>query len=139
MQIVIEDGKTKRYTTETPDGIYGFFPPFHRFLSNFHLCNITMPDGLTYPSTENAFQAQKTLDLVARRAFTTCTPGVAKAMGGALKLRPDWDSERVNIMRICLQEKFKDAHLLELLKATGSKYLREDNNWGDKFWGYCNG
>ena len=138
MRIVVEDGFTKRYPTETEDSILGFFPPY-RFLSNYHVITITMPDGLTYPSTENAYQAYKLESVEARKPFTTCTAGQAKHMGQDIVLRDNWDKMKVEIMRLCLEAKFKDPDLMEALKSTAPKYLEETNNWSDTFWGVCEG
>jgi len=138
MRIVIEDGIKKRYPTETETEILGFFPPY-RFLSNFHVHPITMPDGLTYRSTENAYQAYKLLDVEERKAFTNLTCGEAQKMGQKIKMREDWLKVRTEVMMMCLEEKFKNPELMAMLKATAPKYLEETNNWGDKFWGKVDG
>lgn len=98
-----------------------------------------MPDGLTYPSTENAFQAYKLESVEDRKPFTTYTCGQAKAEGQKVKLRSDWMNVRVDVMRLCLEIKFQDPELKAMLKATAPKYLREDNDWNDKYWGFCDG
>lgn len=138
MQIVIVDGKTTRTPTETEDSILGFFPPY-RWMSNYHLVKITMPDGLTYPSTENAYQAHKLLSVDERIPFTNCSPGESKKMGGTVNLRKDWELVKVDVMRTCLEAKFKDQDLMKMLKQTAPKYLEETNNWSDTYWGVCNG
>ena len=60
-------------------------------------------------------------------------------MGRKVKLRPDWEEVKISIMKSCLEAKFKDNDLMEMLKSTAPKYLEETNNWGDKFWGVENG
>ena len=137
MRIVIEDGVTKRYPTETDNAILGFFPPY-RWLSNFHMSETIMPDDLVYPSVENAYQAYKLESVEDRKPFITYTCGQAKKMGQQVKLRSDWENIKVDVMRQCLESKFKNKELMDMLQATAPKYLREDNNWNDIFWGYCN-
>jgi len=138
VKIVFEDGKTKRLPTVTEDSILGFFPPY-RFLSNYHVVDVLMPDGLTYPSTENVYQAYKLLSVEERKPFTTCTPGEAKSMGQKVKLRGDWEHIKVSVMLSCLEVKFQNTELRKLLLETSPKYLEETNNWGDKFWGKVDG
>ena len=134
MKIIIENGLTQRHPTVTPGGIYGFFPPY-RWLSNYHMVNIAMPDGLTYPSTENAYQAYKLLDVEARKPFTTYSCGESKKMGQFVRLRSDWEKIKVDVMKTCLEVKFQNPELKEMLMATAPKHLEEANNWGDKYWG----
>ena len=138
MKIIVEDGVTKRLPTITEEGIYGFFPPY-RFLSNYHLIDILMPDGLTYPSTENAYQAYKLLSVDERKPFTTCSCSQSKSMGQTVKLRNDWEQIKVEVMKTCLEAKFRNEELRTTLNATAHKYLEETNNWGDKYWGKVDG
>lgn len=128
--------KARRETIETVDAIYGFFGKY-RFLSNYHLVNIEMPDGLTYPSSENAYQAYKTEDLVERKSFVGCLPSESKKLGNKVKLRPDWDKIKSEIMEAILRKKFSQPGLRAMLAATAPKYLEETNDWGDEYWGVC--
>lgn len=138
MQIVHEHGVKKRLPTVTEKEILGFFGAY-RFLSNYHVVDILMPDGLTYPSTENAYQAYKLLDVELRKPFTKYTCGEAKKAGQDIELRSDWEKVKVEIMLSCLEVKFKTAGLMNLLQATAPKYLEETNDWKDTFWGVCEG
>jgi ribA/ribD-fused uncharacterized protein len=110
------------------------------FLSNFYLRQITY-DGHVYASNEHAFQAAKATnerDRVYVADADTCKE--AKRRGREIKCRPDWDFERVLIMLEICQEKFKQHDdLREKLIATGDQMLVEGNNWGDTYWGVCNG
>ena len=54
-------------------------------------------------------------------------------------VRPGWDDMRVEVMADLLLQKFKDPDLLQRLQATGSKYLVEENTWGDTLWGVSGG
>lgn len=112
----------------------------YRFLSNFFSCSISMPDGITYPTTEHAYQAYKSLDMQIRRHIVSIpTPGKAKRFGSKVDLRHDWDTVRVEVMLTCLRLKFSQEPYKRMLLSTGDAQLIEGNHWGDKFWGVCNG
>ena len=111
----------------------------YEFLSNFAGCNITDADGICYPTVENAFQANKTLDKDERLKFTTLTAAQAKKYGKCVKLRPNWEDIKVDVMRYLLFKKFTQPEFFELLMLTGDAELIEGNTWGDTFWGVCNG
>ncbi len=109
------------------------------FLCNFHPCHIEW-DGSVYTSLEHAFQAAKTLDPEQKAAIRACaTPGEAKKAGRKARLRPDWESIKVEVMRGLLRKKFADPVLKQKLLATGQAELIEGNWWGDRFWGVCEG
>jgi len=110
----------------------------NRFLSNFWPAPVTL-DGVEYPSTENAYQAAKTLDLECRKVFETCSSGDAKKLGRQLTVRDDWKNISLGIMLDLNRQKFQDEELKAKLKATGDQELVEGNTWGDTFWGVCNG
>ena len=96
-------------------------------------------DGEVYPSVEHAYQAAKTLDVIARGLFrhTFSTPGEAKRAGRRLELRADWEEIKVSVMESLLRQKFCDARtgLGRQLVDTGDHELVEGNTWGDRFWG----
>ena len=110
------------------------------FLSNFYACPVEY-EGLIYPSSENAFQAAKTLNMKARKAFTLkeMTPGMSKHLGRAITMRLDWDSVKLSVMEHILSNKFRDPKLRQLLLDTGNAELIEGNTWNDTFWGVCEG
>lgn len=112
----------------------------YRWLSNFHYCEIEF-EGITYPSTEHAYQAAKTLNKYHRQMIAglkTCRE--AKAEGYKVQLRPGWDQMKLGIMLGLLWQKFnRHPDLREKLKATGTQDLVEGNTWGDRFWGVCEG
>lgn len=120
------------------ENIKGFFGPY-RFLSNFEPCLVEF-EGLTYPSTEAAYQAAKCKDLLYRKSFLHLTAAQAKKEGRNVRLREDWEYVKLKIMREVLISKFaKNTYLMEKLLATGDKYLEETNWWGDRFWGVAHG
>ena len=120
------------------DGIFGFFEGA-RFLSNFTPVNIFY-EGITYPSTEHAYQAAKTTDLQERLLIANAkTAGIAKRLGRTITLRKDWDKIKLHIMLELQRKKFSDPELRRRLLETDTLYLEETNTWGDTYWGVCNG
>lgn len=120
------------------DGIYGFNSDYH-FLSNFHPATVEY-NGLIYPTTEHAYQASKTLNHSERLVISNLPfPALAKKAGKRVKMRDDWDSIKVSVMRELLDLKFQHPYLKQQLIDTGDLYLEETNYWRDTFWGVCNG
>jgi len=118
--------------------ILGFFGEY-RFLSNFHLCEIVYK-GITFPSTEHAFQADKATNEELRQYIAdlpTCR--AAKKAGGTIDLRAHWETDKIQVMIDITRIKYQIPELKEKLLATGQAYLEETNTWNDKFWGVCNG
>jgi ribA/ribD-fused uncharacterized protein len=112
----------------------------YSFCSNFYPARIKYR-GVEYPSSEHAYQASKTLDMIERnRIAQLSTPGKAKKAGRMVTPRSDWENVKLNIMREIVFIKF-DGHLdlKELLLATGDHELIEGNKWHDTFWGVCDG
>jgi N-glycosidase YbiA len=112
----------------------------YRFLSNFWPCEIKY-EGKTYPSTEHAYQAAKTLDIKERNKIRDAkTPGDAKRLGRKITLRSDWESVKLQVMENLVRQKFFDNPKLgKKLIDTGEQELIEGNTWGDKVWGQVNG
>lgn len=112
----------------------------YNFLSNFYLCPVVF-DDVTYPSSEHAFQAAKTLIAAERRhILKTKRPSDAKRLSYTVTLRPEWDKIRIPMMERVLLSKFNgNTELRDLLVATSGQELVEGNDWGDRFWGKCNG
>jgi ribA/ribD-fused uncharacterized protein len=126
-------------SSETIDRFRGQYA----FLSNFHQERGTdiRLDGEVYPSVEHAFQAAKTLDRNGRfRIRMALTPSEAKRRGRSVVLRADWEEVKVEVMYGLLRQKFRHGTpLAKLLLDTGDALLVEGNDWGDYFWGVCNG
>lgn len=120
-------------------GIYGFNGKY-RFLSNFAPAKVIL-DEVEYPTTEHAYQAAKTLDASDRRKIRNAeTPGEAKKLGRKLKVRPDWDKVKFDIMEDLVRQKFtKHDDLKRALLNTEDFYIEESNHWQDVYWGVCNG
>ena len=110
----------------------------NRWLSNFWLTPIVMGDYV-FPSTENAYQAAK-YPRAQRQQFTNCSPAMAKKLGGKIELPTDWDGRKLAVMVKALNQKFRVGNFLALqLVATGDRKIVEGNDWGDTYWGVCEG
>jgi len=124
-----------------PSAIRGFTHDYF-YLSNFYPCEI-LHEGLTFHSTENAFQAAK-YPLEARVFFITCTPREAKKHGRS-PMEPaalrEWDAGRK--LRVMLElnliKFLTHTYLRDRLLNTGSSYLEETNVWGAAYWGVVDG
>ena len=113
--------------------------PFGEF-SNFAAFPIRLKNR-TWPTSEHYFQAQKfagTDDAHADAIRAANSPMIAARMGRdrKKKLRRDWESVKVSVMREAVLAKFEQhAALRELLLSTGDAKLVEhtdnDDYWGD--------
>lgn len=109
------------------------------FLSNFAPADVTL-DGMWFPTVEHAYQAAKTNDMAVRREIQKLPkPGQAKRFGRSVKLRKGWDAVKIAIMRELLRQKFAAGEARAQLLATDGMWLVEENDWGDTFWGVCDG
>ena len=116
----------------------------HYFLDNFFPCEVTY-DGLTYHSSEAAFQAQKA-PKEDRSKFAQLRKGAeAKKLGGkngpyamrqgSLELQA-WNKRSVSVMEEIVRAKFEqNPDLAEKLLATGDLRLIEGNNHDDNLYG----
>lgn len=106
-----------------------------RWLSNFFPCRIVLK-GREYKSVEHAYMSAK-CDDEDWKLFCQFTekPGEVKKSSRKIKLREDWESIKINIMKDCIDQKFNQEPLKTKLLETGEEELQEGNTWGDKFWG----
>ena len=125
-----------------------------RFLSNFypykkdggmypHRLTIFY-GGLKFGCVENAYQAAKTKDEDIRRKISRMSPYEAKAFWEDKQnqkyLADDWMEKRLAVMQSLVEQKFcNHPDLKQMLLNTGDAELEEGNDWGDTFWGICNG
>lgn len=123
---------------KVPKSIEYFDAPPYEFLSNFYPA-VVHYEGITYPTTEHAYQAAKTLDRDQRYIMSRLnTPGRAKKLGQRLALRADWNMAKFPIMRDIVAQKFTvHRHLAAMLLATDDAFLLEGNTWHDNVWGSC--
>lgn len=96
-------------------------------------------DGRQYPSSEHLYQSLKATNEEDKELIRTAkTPGEAKKLARKIFSRMDWNSVRVEAMRLAIYLKFyQHPDLLLKLVETGRKPIVEINWWGDKFWGVC--
>lgn len=121
--------------------VIDIFDGEHAYLSNFYKCNVSY-NGLDYKHTEGAFQAQKSLNEQERKIIANMVnPGEAKRAAGRrgfVKLRPDWEEIKDQIMDEVLIAKFtQNPDLKDKLLSTGDAILIEGNTWHDNYWGNC--
>ena len=127
-----------QHTCEQPKLIH-FYSVADRFgeLSNFAAFPIRI-GGKTWPTTEHYFQAQKFAGTGHEEAVRRAnSPMLAARLGRdrSQKLRPDWESVKIEVMRTALRAKFtQHAELRELLLSTGDAKLVEHTR-NDAFWG----
>ena len=107
------------------------------FLSNMYPCDICYEESF-YKSVETVFQMMKCADNAEKKGFKFLNGFEAKKRGRRVKLRSDWHEVKVDVMKSILARKFADPELLSKLKAVKGKIV-EDNHWGDRYWGKCNG
>lgn len=109
----------------------------YRWLSNFWSCDIVL-DGIHYPSTEHAYQASKTHNINDKIHISNLKKfGEARRYGQTVKIYPEFDHDKIQIMKEVLTQKFAVPELRKKLKDTGDKILIEGNTWHDNFWGTC--
>lgn len=115
------------------------------FLSNFHFVR-----GLGVPTTEHGYQAAKADYLLNpklakkyRKAIHAAEkPGETKRITRLKEYKIDseaWDAAKVKVMKKWLKAKFALPDMRQKLLDTYPRKLVEGNNWGDVFWGVCNG
>lgn len=123
---------------ETREGFRGDY----QFLSNFAAIPVRIL-GRTWPSSEHAFQAHKSLfarDESAVPAWLDQLQAASiresKTLGKRLAIDVDaWNAFSTEAMRLSLAAKFSDPGLACRLVATGETTLVEYNTWGDRLWG----
>ena len=107
-------------------------------MSNFEVCDIFYL-GHKFTSTEAAYQAAKCLNLEDVEKFIDIKPADAKKLGMMVLLRPDWEEVKLTVMEDVTRIKFKIPRLRQMLLDTNNSILQEGNNWGDTYWGICDG
>jgi len=114
----------------------------YRWLSNFWPPTV-LYDGIDYPTVEHAYQAAKfDKSLTHRENIRSLdSPGKAKryASSHVADILKNFDDCKVETMTLLQLQKFSLPDLRARLLATGDCEIIEGNNWGDTFWGVCNG
>lgn len=121
-------------------GIRGYYNQYY-WLSNFYYVDVEY-EGDVYSTVEHAYQAAKAITPRERIAVKEAlSPELAKKVGKGIAMRPDWNEIKIPVMRHLLLQKFgpENPTLHQRLLDTEDLYLEETNDWGDVFWGVCNG
>jgi len=125
-----------------PDEITNFRGK-HKFLSNFYSpCPVTY-EGMTFPSTEHAYQAAKFTDKKLRvQLLKENKPVDVKRLARKLERegnrRDDWNDIKIDVMEGLVMQKFTRYNDLKTsLINTGNARLVEGNTWHDNIWGVC--
>lgn len=115
--------------------ITSFTGQYH-FLSSFHERSFIF-DNREWPTAEHPFQVAKAWPdyTVMEWIRSAHTPGEAKKRGRSVRLRPDWDHIKRQVMMKIQLAKFDQPDLRKQLIATGDAQLIEGNSWGDDYWG----
>lgn len=120
----------------------GEFSGEYVWLSNFYPTPVRY-EGITYPSSEHAYQAAKVLDPNERKQVLRLTAAQAKRWGKMKEqqkaVQEDWIGVKLSVMHDILCAKFEDPILRRKLLETGSSVLVEGNTWHDRFWGVHGG
>src|SRR5688572_26175830 len=106
--------------------------------SNFAPFPITI-DGVTWPTSEHYFQAQKFSDPAVRETIRLePSPMNAAKLGRSREfaIRPDWEVVKDDVMRRAVRAKFTEhAELQALLVGTGTadivEHTSNDSYWAD--------
>jgi len=117
--------------------IIGFFN-IHRWLSNFWNQEVNF-GNIKFPNAEAAYQAAKSEDKEVWKQFSKLQTGQeAKKLGRTIKMRSDWETIKLNVMKQVVHQKFQNHWLRLALLSTEHHHLEEANTWGDIFWGTVN-
>lgn len=151
--LFLKNGKPFVYEYIAPDNVKdieqevflddGEIPSFRNqlsFLSNMHLCPILISlngKQYTFPSAENAYQACKNQSFIDQ--FLNISPYEAKKLGSIIPVDPDWDNKKTEYMNFIVHEKFNQNPDLMKKLIKCDFQIAERNNWGDIYWGICNG
>ena len=121
----------------------------HRWLSNMRRVYIRH-GGITYPSTENFYQAMKydkndeifvklgdkEFTTSVRKYIASLSPYEAKAFSKSNEMTSKVFMENRNkIMLYAQREKYAQHNFRQKLILTGDCHIEEGNWWGDDYWG----
>lgn len=115
------------------------------FLSNYYERPMEYR-GYRCTSSESAYQAMKAKEEKMKEHICGLSADDARHLAHKLEKEDknfridNWDNLKYGIMLDIVREKFNQhKDLATKLVATGNSYLEEGNNWGDIYYGVCNG
>lgn len=115
--------------------ILTFTTPNTRWLSNMAPVPISF-EGITYPSTENFYQAMKYSSHDVRLEISKMTPYAAKKFSRANPMTNGaFEANKLRVMTYAQRKKYAQEPFQQMLLLTGDAHLEEGNWWGDRFWG----
>ena len=118
-------------------GVIKGFRGEYYFLSNFSESKINYK-GHTYSNGEAAFHSGKNSSSEYKEKLEIANPSEAKKLGRRVKLRPDWEQVKNDVMYEVIYAKFsQNGELRRKLLETGNSILIEYNTWHDNYWGTC--
>lgn len=121
------------------NGIYGFKEEY-RWLSNFATLETPiMMYGIKFYTTEQLYQACKCKRMDQFVLFDGLTAAESKKFGRTVEMRRDWNRIRIPVMHRIQMIKYTQPKFNALLAQTSGLYIEETNDWGDVFFGVCNG
>ena len=116
------------------------FQKEYRWLSNFYASEIPTIYGIHAPTVEHYFQMSKAKRFVdAMEILCSKSPYDAKRLGRKVDMVENWEEVKLEVMEEALRLKFSIPEFKDKLIATGDQELIEGNDWGDTYWGVCNG
>lgn len=122
-------------TVTDPTAPITAFQATYFFLSTFSPAPVYL-DQIQYPTVAHALEAARLVSDKDRARIRACAnPSQMIQMTKALPSRLDWDTQKIEILRGLLQQKFEDPSLRDALLRTGARPLENHNYWHDRFWG----
>jgi len=121
--------RRKVYIFNDGGGLYKYF-------SNMFPCEVKF-QGIVYPSSEHAYQAQKTFHIKTREKIAAiANPVEAKRFARTIGIRTHWEEVKFDLMVRCLLVKFSKQPFKTYLLKTGNYLIIEDaGKWDDCEWG----
>lgn len=110
----------------------------YAFMSNYYPCKVTY-NGLTYGSSEAAYQAQKEPDPEKRKLYCETSPSMARLLSEQITMPPAWYLIKDQIMYEVNKAKFVQNEGFKELLLEVSEDIVQENTWNDTYWGVCNG
>jgi ribA/ribD-fused uncharacterized protein len=109
------------------------------YLSNFYPDSPFYFKKTKFKTSEHFFMTFKTLDkLEQSKIINAPTASAAKKLGKLVKLRPDWEDIKFNVMYMAIYLKFtQNTDILEKLLNIDDDLLIENNIHHDDVWGNC--
>lgn len=109
-------------------------------LSNYYECKVKYK-GMTFGSSEAAYQSQKIKDFDMQRKFMRLNPDESKKFARKLKSewREDWHTVKFEHMYWIVRNKMLSNQdcLEELLKTNRDEIIEDTTGWHDNIWGWC--